>query len=99
MKGFCADALVGGTTDPEVLAELARGRLRSKLPALRDALEGCFSSHHALMVGKIVAPIDYLDESIGDLSVEIERGNAPLSRRRSNSSTPSRASIAERLRP
>ena len=32
------DALVSGTTDPEVLAELARGRLRSKLPALRDAL-------------------------------------------------------------
>jgi len=49
------DSLVSGTTDPEVLAELARGRLRSKLPALRDALEGCFSSHHALMVGKIVA--------------------------------------------
>jgi transposase len=42
------DALLSGTTDPEVLAELARGRLRSKLPALRDALEGSFSSHHAL---------------------------------------------------
>jgi hypothetical protein len=51
------------------------------------------------MVGKIVAHIDYLDESIGDLSVEIERGNAPLSQRRSNSSTPSWASIAGRLRP
>jgi transposase len=73
------DALVGGTTDPEVLTELARGRLRSKLPALRDALEGCFSSHHALMVGKILAHIDYLDESIGDLSVEIERVIAPFS--------------------
>jgi transposase len=85
------DALVSGTTDPEVLAELARGRLRSKLPALRDALEGRFSSHHALMVGKILAHVDYLEESIGDLSAEIERGNAPLSQRRSNSSTPSRA--------
>src|SRR5215210_9264939 len=42
------EALVGGTTDPEVLAELAGGHLRSKLPALRDALEGSFSSHHAL---------------------------------------------------
>ena len=73
------DALVSGTTDPEVLAELARGRLRSKLPALRDALEGSFSSHHALMVGKIVAHVDYLDESIGDLSVEIERVIAPFS--------------------
>ena len=62
-----------------MLAELARGRLRSKLPALRDALEGCFSSHHALMVGKILAHIDYLDESIGDLSEEIERVIAPFS--------------------
>ena len=93
------DALVSGTTDPEVLAELARGRLRSKLPALRDALEGSFSSHHALMVGKIVAHIDYLDESIGDLSVEIERVNFAPSQSRSNSSTQSRASIAGRLRP
>jgi transposase len=59
---------------------LARGRLRSKVPALRDALEGYFSSHHALMVGKIVAHIDYLDESIGDLSVEIERVIAPFSK-------------------
>jgi transposase len=67
------NALLSGTTDPEVLAELARGRLRSKLPALRDALEGCFSSHHALMVGKILAHVDYLDESIGDLSAEVER--------------------------
>ena len=73
------DALVSGTTDPEVLAELARGRLRSKLPALRDALEGRFSSHHALMVGKILAHVDYLDESIGDLSTEIERVIAPFS--------------------
>jgi uncharacterized small protein (DUF1192 family) len=53
-----------------------------------------------LMVGKILAHVvDYLDESIGDLSAEIERGNAPLSQRRSSSSTPSRASIAERLKP
>ena len=38
-----------------MLAELARGRLRSKLPALREALEGHFSSHHALVVGMILA--------------------------------------------
>ncbi|MDX6381510.1 MAG: hypothetical protein QOI57_2534 [Rubrobacteraceae bacterium] len=74
------DALVDGTTDPEILAELARGRLRSKIPALREALEGRFSSHHALMVGRILSHIDYLDESIGELSTEIERVNfAPFS--------------------
>jgi transposase len=58
---------------------LARGRLRSKLPALGDALEGSFSSHHALMVGKILAHVDYLDESIGELSDEVERVIAPFS--------------------
>lgn len=73
------DALIKGTTDPEVLAELARGKLRSKLPALQDALEGSFSAHHALIVGKILAHIDYLDESIGELGVEIEGVICPFS--------------------
>jgi hypothetical protein len=34
------DALVAGTIDPEVLADLAKGKLRAKIPALREALEG-----------------------------------------------------------
>jgi transposase len=41
------DALVAGTTDPDVLADLAKGRLRQKLPALKDALEGRFDCLHA----------------------------------------------------
>jgi transposase len=90
-KGSCADALISGTTDPEVLAELARGRLRSKIPVLKEALEGSFSAHHALMVGRILSHIDYLDETIAELSVEIERGNAPLSPMKWSSLTPSRA--------
>jgi transposase len=74
------EALVEGTTDPEVLAELAKGRLRKKIPKLEEALEGNFSAHHAFMVGNILAHIDYLDESIALLSEEIERVNfAPFS--------------------
>jgi hypothetical protein len=38
-----------------VLAELARGRLRAKLPALQRALEGRFSAHHALLCSHILA--------------------------------------------
>ncbi|HLF47833.1 MAG TPA: IS110 family transposase, partial [Methylomirabilota bacterium] len=72
------EALVSGTRDPEVLAELARGRLRSKLPALREALTGRFSAHHALLVGEILAKLDYLDEAIGRLSVGIDRLIAPF---------------------
>jgi hypothetical protein len=60
------DALVSGTTDPEVLADLAKGRLRKKIPALRETLEGHFSNHHAFMVGRILAHVDYLEESIAD---------------------------------
>ncbi len=72
------EALVRGTRDPEVLAELARGRLRSKLPDLRRALEGRFSAHHALIVGQILSKLDFLDEAIGTLSGEIDRVIAPF---------------------
>jgi transposase len=72
------DALVSGTTDPEVLADLARGVLRKKLPALREALEGRFDAEHALVVGQILAHIDFLDAAIARLSDAIEQQIAPL---------------------
>jgi transposase len=86
------DALVEGTTDPEVLADLAKARLRKKIPASKEAPEGhFFKDHHAFMVGRMLAHIDYLDESIGVLSSEIERRNAPLFRSRWSYFSPSRA--------
>ena len=72
------DALVVGTTDPEVLADLARGRLRKKIPALREALEGRFDSLHALLIGSILAHLDFLDEQIERLSDAIEQAIAPF---------------------
>ena len=72
------DALVLGTTDPEVLAELARGQLRNKLPALREALEGRFSAKHRLIVGQILAHIDFLDTAIDRLSEAIEEQLGPF---------------------
>jgi transposase len=72
------DALVQGSHDPEVLAELAKGRLRQKLPALREALEGRFTGHHALIVSQILAHVDFLDESIEALSERIEEVIAPF---------------------
>ncbi|HZE16918.1 MAG TPA: IS110 family transposase, partial [Mycobacterium sp.] len=71
-------ALVSGTQDPQVLAELARGRLRTKIPLLRRALQGHFVSHHRLIVEKILAKLDFLDETIADLSAEIDRLIAPF---------------------
>jgi transposase len=72
------DALVAGTTDPEVLADLARGRLRQKLPALKDALEGRFDRLHALLIGAILAHLDFLDEQIDGLSDAIEEQLVPF---------------------
>lgn len=72
------DALCEGTTDPEILAELAKGRLRAKIPALREALEGRFDTHHALLIGAILSHLDFLDEQIGQLSDAIEEQLRPF---------------------
>jgi transposase len=72
------DALVVGTRDPEVLAELARGRLRSKIPQLQAALTGRFGPNHALVVGEILAHLDYIDESLERLQVGIDAVIAPF---------------------
>ena len=72
------DALVQGTTDPEVLAELAKGKLRAKIPALREALVGRFDRHHALLVSAILAHLDFLDEQIQLLSDEISEQLIPF---------------------
>jgi len=72
------DALVAGTTDPELLSELARGRLRTKIPALKEALVGRFDAQHALIVSAILAHLDFLDEQIQLLSDGIEEQLAPF---------------------
>lgn len=71
-------ALVDGTTDPAVLAELARGALRKKLPALRRALQGRFGPHHAFLIEQILAKIDFLDETLDRLMREIESRLGPF---------------------
>src|SRR5439155_22181435 len=72
------DGLIAGTTDPEVLADLARGRLRAKLPALREALHGRFDHMHAVWIGAILAHIDFLDEQIEQLTAAIAEQIAPF---------------------
>ncbi len=71
-------ALCEGTRDPELLAELARGQLRRKIPALREALAGRFRADHALVVGHILAHLEFLDETIATLSGAIEEAMAPF---------------------
>ena len=72
------EALLKGTTDPTVLADLAKGKLRTKLPALRQALAGYFRSHHRFLIGQILAKVDFLDETLVTLTEEIDRHVVPF---------------------
>ncbi len=71
------DALVAGVTDPEALAQLAKARLRAKLPALRKALDGRFRTHHGLLVRQILEHVDHLDRAIATLSEQIDQALVP----------------------
>ncbi|MGH9374059.1 MAG: IS110 family transposase, partial [Vicinamibacterales bacterium] len=70
-------ALVAGTTDAGVLADLARGMLRKKLPELQRALQGRFRPHHAFLQ-QVLAKIDFLDETLERLTAEIDRRLVPF---------------------
>lgn len=73
------DALLAGESDPQVLAELAKGRLRSKIPALREALAGRFrADHHGFLVAQMLAHVDFLDAAIADLDARLDRAAAPF---------------------
>lgn len=73
-------ALISGTHDPDILADLARGVLRKKIPELRKALVGWFSPTHRMVVSELLAHIDYLDESIERLSNDVRSMIAPFAR-------------------
>jgi transposase len=66
-------ALLGGEQRPDVLADLAKGRLRAKLPELRRALEGRVQPHHRLLIERILAHIDFLEESIAAVQAAVDR--------------------------
>jgi transposase len=71
-------ALLQGQSDPAALAELARGRLRQKLPALREALQGRFRTHHAFLLTQILAKIEFLEEAVERLSTAIDEHLRPF---------------------
>ena len=80
-------ALVAGERDPQVLAELAKGRLRAKLPQLRQALRGRFGDHHALLVRLALAHLEHLEGAIATLDTEVDRVLAPFARARDQLAT------------
>jgi transposase len=66
-------ALIEGRADPATMAELAKGRLRAKIPVLEQALTGLVRDHHRRLLAMQVAHIDFLDEQLEALSADITR--------------------------
>jgi transposase len=71
-------ALISGQEDPAALAELARRKLRSKLPQLREALRGHPTEHHRFMLRQLMDHRDYLDRQIGAFEQRIEELMRPF---------------------
>ena len=72
------EALCAGETDPEQLAELARKRLREKIPQLRLALAGRMTDHHRFLLRMHLDHVTHLEELIGRLGIRIEEAMAPF---------------------
>jgi transposase len=72
------NGLVAGDHDPQALAELARGRLRAKLPELQQALEGQLQPHHRLLLRQMLAHLDFLEVSLSEVQAEIDRQLVPF---------------------
>jgi transposase len=72
------EALIQQVDDPARLAERARGRLRSKIPALRRALRGHVTDHHRFQLRLLLDEVTTLDGLIGRLSSRIEAVITPF---------------------
>lgn len=66
------EALIAGQNNPAELAELARRRLRSKIPALTEALTGRFTTHHGFLARVHLNLIDQHTQAIDELTARIE---------------------------
>ncbi len=72
------EALIAGERDPEALADMALTRMRPRIPELRLALVGRFSTHHATMLKAHLSHVDYLDSQISAMDAEVERVITPF---------------------
>jgi transposase len=71
-------ALIQGRVDAAELAELARGRLRAKLPALEKALEGQVTAHHRFLLRELMRQLTFLEGEVARFEKEITRQMRPF---------------------
>ncbi len=70
-------ALVEGKTTPQQMAELAKGRLRKKIPELEPALEGKLEEHHRFLVGLQLRRLQAAEEDLAALEQCIQENLKP----------------------
>jgi len=71
-------AVIDGERNPTVLAELAHGSMRAKIPLLKEALRGHFDDHHAFLCRTMLGRIDALSGDIAEVTARIEELIAPF---------------------
>jgi transposase len=71
-------ALAAGSTDPAAMAELARYRMRVKIPQLREALAGKVTAHHRFMLKMLLEQVEHLDGQIAAFDKQVEEVMSPL---------------------
>lgn len=64
-------AIVKGENDPITLADLARQRLRKKIPQLQEALSGEIQDHHRFLLGMLMDQVEFLEKQIGRLTERV----------------------------
>jgi transposase len=73
-------ALIEGKTTPAQMAELARMKLRAKIPQLVEALSGGMTDHHRFMLKTLLDQVEYLERQIESFDARIEAVMSPLER-------------------
>ena len=71
-------ALIAGERSPVALAQLARTRMRARIPALQEAFTGRFTDHHAFLLGKMLTLVNGINADIAELDARIEEMIVPF---------------------
>lgn len=74
------EALIAGERDPHALADLARGPMRRKVPALIEAFTGRFTDHHGFLLHRMLTHVEAIDADIAAIEARIEEQIAPFAK-------------------
>jgi transposase len=70
-------AMIEGETNPLQLANLAKGRMRRKIPDLAQALTGTFEAHHAQLAKSMLRRLELVEQALAELDAVIAEACRP----------------------